>query len=204
MPNYDEIEQAVDMTDSLRTIDDVEDVSMEVQVLKLLKDLKKEISYGSFPYWRFSLGPISLYIGYNTSKGIIYISMANMSIKSSTMEDKFQETQFKNKNNQDYSDEESDEDNPKSELQLTIEKQLSQKLWQLCNWNVTGFNFDFGGQRTIRAPDVVFKQFAIWMCYRIGPFKGNYSPIKVTNVMFKSESEFKAIDDKFKKELKNS
>lgn len=46
MPNYDEIEQAVDMTDSLRTIDDVEDVSMEVQVLKLLKDLKKEISYG--------------------------------------------------------------------------------------------------------------------------------------------------------------
>uniref|UniRef100_U9STA9 Uncharacterized protein n=1 Tax=Rhizophagus irregularis (strain DAOM 181602 / DAOM 197198 / MUCL 43194) TaxID=747089 RepID=U9STA9_RHIID len=101
------------------------------------------------------------------------------------MEDKFQETQFKNKNNQDYSDEESDEDNPKSELQLTIEKQLSQKLWQLCNWNVTGFNFDFGGQRTIRAPDVVFKQFAIWMCYRIGPFKGNYSPIKVTNVMFK-------------------
>ncbi|CAB4392451.1 unnamed protein product [Rhizophagus irregularis] len=38
--------QAVDMTDSLRTIDDVEDVSMEVQVLKLLKDLKKEISYG--------------------------------------------------------------------------------------------------------------------------------------------------------------
>ncbi|CAB5345858.1 unnamed protein product [Rhizophagus irregularis] len=155
-----------------------------------------------FPYWRFSLGPISLYIGYNTSKGIIYISMANMSIKSSTMEDKFQETQFKNKNNQDYSDEESDEDNPKSELQLTIE--LSQKLWQLCNWNVTGFNFDFGGQRTIRAPDVVFKQFAIWMCYRIGPFKGNYSPIKVANVMFKSESEFKAIDDKFKKELKNS
>ncbi|CAB4483564.1 unnamed protein product [Rhizophagus irregularis] len=92
-----------------------------IKYAHILQTLISHFRIISFPYWRFSLGPISLYIGYNTSKGIIYISMANMSIKSSTMEDKFQETQFKNKNNQDYSDEESDEDNPKSELQLTIE-----------------------------------------------------------------------------------
>ncbi|CAB4412682.1 unnamed protein product [Rhizophagus irregularis] len=116
------------------------------------------------------------------------------------MEDKFQETQFKNKNNQDYSDEESDEDNPKSELQLTIEVLAYRITAQyITNWNVTGFNFDFGGQRTIRAPDVVFKQFAIWMCYRIGPFKGNYSPIKVANVMFKVNQNLKRLMTNLKK-----
>ena len=48
MAKYDKFGQVVDITDSLRRLDGIEDKSMEVLLLvgfKTIKDLKKEVSY---------------------------------------------------------------------------------------------------------------------------------------------------------------
>ncbi|PKK41056.1 hypothetical protein RhiirC2_10276, partial [Rhizophagus irregularis] len=107
---------------------------------------------------------------------------------------------------------------PMPQTPYAREKVVSEIVRQLANWNIEthqnggvtssqgGFNFNVGGQRTIRAPDVSFtpKQtdrnlngLQNWT------FQGQpFTPIFVVEVDFiETEAQFQVFDDRFRNEI---
>ncbi|CAB4401756.1 unnamed protein product [Rhizophagus irregularis] len=167
---------------------------------------------------------ITSYIGYNISKGITYIFNRNLKKVYTFEEFEYINDQLKTRTIQlngkpvNLFEYKNGKLIPMPQTPYAREKVVAEIVGQLRNWNIEthqnggvtssqgGFDFNVGGQRTIRAPDVSFtpKQTDRGLnALQNWTFQGQpFTPIFVVEVDFiESEAQFQVFDDRFRNEI---